>query len=125
MEDESDKRDAMDWLVDDEILRQWEEGSKEEEKITVKRHEGRQSTVERVQSEPELVVAQAQMTGREATAEKQKKQEARWSTKNAGRSCGQKETLRTLKKWCSGEHQPGGWRRRRRSWRSTKSKKPR
>ena len=32
-----------------------------EEKITMKRSEGRESSVERVQSVPELVVARAQM----------------------------------------------------------------
>ena len=33
----------MDWLVDDQMMRQWEELSKEEEKITLTRNEGRTS----------------------------------------------------------------------------------
>ena len=30
MEDELDERDATDWLADDEMMKQWEEVSKEE-----------------------------------------------------------------------------------------------
>ena len=41
IEDESEERDAMDRLQDDEMMRQWEEVSKEEEKITLRRGEGR------------------------------------------------------------------------------------
>ena len=32
--------DAMDWLMDDEMMRHWEDVSKEEEEISVKRSEG-------------------------------------------------------------------------------------
>ena len=34
---ELEERDAMDWLEDDEMMKQWEEVSKEEEKITMRR----------------------------------------------------------------------------------------
>ena len=55
----------MDWLEDDEMMRQWEEVSKEEEKITLRRNEGRGIKTERVQHVPELMVSQAQMKKRE------------------------------------------------------------
>ena len=51
----------MDWLMDDDMMKQWAEVNKEEEKIMVKRNEGRDLLVDRVQSVPELVVAQAHM----------------------------------------------------------------
>ena len=38
-ENELEERDAMDWLVDDEMVRQWRGVCKEEEEITVKRSE--------------------------------------------------------------------------------------
>ena len=59
VEDELEERDAMDWLEDDEIMRQWEEVSKEEERITRRKGEGREWTAEGVQRVPELVVARA------------------------------------------------------------------
>ena len=46
----------MDWLKDDAMMRQWEEVSKEEEKITIMRNEGREPRVERVQGVPDLMV---------------------------------------------------------------------
>ena len=58
MENELEERGAMDWLLDDELLRQWEGVSKEEEEITV-RSEGRRLQVEKVQSAPRLVKTQA------------------------------------------------------------------
>ena len=36
-ENEPEERDAMDWLMDDGMMRQWEEIGKDEEEITVKR----------------------------------------------------------------------------------------
>ena len=59
MEDELEERDAMDWLMDDEMIRQWEVVSKEEERITRMRGEGRVFKVEGVQSMLETVVTQA------------------------------------------------------------------
>ena len=38
MENELEERDAMAWPMDDEMTRQWEEVSNEEEEITVKRN---------------------------------------------------------------------------------------
>ena len=67
-------------LMCDEMMRQREEVSKEEEQITVEGSEGRELKVGRVHSAPELVVAQAQILKREAGAVKKKKL-AGWSTK--------------------------------------------
>ena len=47
----------MDWVMNDEMMRQWEGVSKDEEEITVKRREGGKLQVEKVQRAPELVVA--------------------------------------------------------------------
>ena len=57
--------------MDDASMRQLEGVSKEEDKITLKRSEGRElKKVERVQNAPELVVARAQMKVKEDGAEK-------------------------------------------------------
>ena len=50
-------RDTMDWPMDDEMVRQWEDVSKKEEKLTLKRSEGGKLQAEQVRSVPELVVA--------------------------------------------------------------------
>ena len=42
VESELDERDATDWLMDDEMIRQWEEVSKGKEQIAMKRSEGRE-----------------------------------------------------------------------------------
>ena len=57
-EDEVEQQDAMDCLADDEMRRPWREVSQEEERITRRRSECRECTVERLQSVPELVVTQ-------------------------------------------------------------------
>ena len=44
----------MGWLEDDEMMRQWEDVSQEEEKITVRKMEGRRMQVEGAQKVPEL-----------------------------------------------------------------------
>ena len=44
----SRRRDAMDWLEGDKMMKQWEEVSKEEEHVTLRRNEGRGLRVERV-----------------------------------------------------------------------------
>ena len=48
----------MDWLEVDEMMRQREEVSKEEEKITVRKMEGRSLQLEGVQKAPEILVSQ-------------------------------------------------------------------
>ena len=48
----------MDWLEDDEMMRQWEAVSKEEEKMTVRMMEGRNLRVKEVQNAPELLISQ-------------------------------------------------------------------
>ena len=50
-------------LEDDEMMRQWEVVTTEEERITMRRSEGRELKVERLQGVPTLVVTQAQMKG--------------------------------------------------------------
>ena len=67
----SRRRDAMDWLEDDEMMRRWDEVSKEEEQILVRRKEGSEIQVERAQSATELV-ARAQVQGKEAGAVQRK-----------------------------------------------------
>ena len=62
----------MEWLEDDEMMRQREEMSKEEEKTTLRRNDGRKIKSERMQNVPELMVSQAQMKTKEATEEKEK-----------------------------------------------------
>ena len=59
MEDELEERDATDWIMDDEMIRQWEEVCKVDERITRIRGEGRVFKVEGVQSVLETVVTQA------------------------------------------------------------------
>ena len=61
MENEPEERDAMQWLMDDELMRQREEASKYDENVTVKRSAGRKLLVEKVQRAPGLVVVQAQL----------------------------------------------------------------
>ena len=57
VENEPEERSAMDWLMNDEIMRRWSEVSKDEEETTVKRCESGKLQVEKVQRAPELVVA--------------------------------------------------------------------
>ena len=47
----------MDWLEDDGMMREWEGVSKEEEKITLRRNEGRGISPGRVQNALELMVS--------------------------------------------------------------------
>ena len=49
----------MDWLEHDEMMRQWEEVSKEAERIMMERSEGRKLKAEGAQTAPELIVPQA------------------------------------------------------------------
>ena len=69
----------MDWLEDDEMTRQWEDVSKEEEKITVRKMEGRSLQVEGAHKALELLVSQV------LTKEKEPKKEMKKS-KVSGRS---------------------------------------
>ena len=57
-EDDFEEGDVMDWLEDDEMMRQWEGASKEEEKITVRKLEDTCLQVEGVQKVLELSVSQ-------------------------------------------------------------------
>ena len=65
----------MDWLEDDEMMRQWEEVSKEEEKITVSKMEGRNLRVKEVQKAPELLASQVSTKEQAPQKEKEK---VRW-----------------------------------------------
>ena len=56
VEKEPGERDAMDWLVDDEMMRQREEASRDEEDTAVRRSEVRKLHVEKAHSAPGLVV---------------------------------------------------------------------
>ena len=80
MENKLEERDAVDWLTDDEMMRQWEEVSEDEEEITAKRCDGGKPQAEQVRSAPELVVAQTQMR-KEKQEQKKKRQITGWSTK--------------------------------------------
>ena len=73
LEDELEERDVMGWLEDDEMRRKWEEVSKDEEKITSRRNEGRGLSGERVQHVPEVMVSQAQVKKKETKEEEEKK----------------------------------------------------
>ena len=74
------RRDTMDWLMDDEMMRQSEEVSKEEEKITLKSNECGKLQAETARSAPELVVPYMQVKKRHAGKEKMENR-AGWSTK--------------------------------------------
>ena len=54
-------------LEEDDEMRQWDEVSKDEEKTTVRRNEGRKNEVQSVR---EVMVSQAQMKKKEAKKEK-------------------------------------------------------
>ena len=63
----------MGWLEDDEMMRQWEYVSQEEEeKITVRKMEGRRMQVEGAQKVPELLVTQVLTIEKEPKKEKYK-----------------------------------------------------
>ena len=72
MADELEERDAMDWLEDEEMMRQWAEVSKEEEKKMLRRNEGRKYKAEGVQYVPEVMVLHAQIM-KEAKKEKERR----------------------------------------------------
>ena len=55
---EDDIEEQMDWLENGEMMKQWEDVGKEEEKITVRKMEGRSSQVDGVQKAPQLLVSQ-------------------------------------------------------------------
>ena len=100
MEGESEERDAMDWLEDDEMVKPWEGVSKEEEHITM-RYEGRGlRTGKCAKSVPELKVSQAQMRRKESKLEKDTKKvvviHKCWETSRG------RVDLKTRRKWCSG-----------------------
>ena len=58
VEEECEEGEMMDWLEVDEMMRQREEVSKEDEKITVRKMEGRSLQHEAVQKAPEILVSQ-------------------------------------------------------------------
>ena len=72
-EDDFDEGDVMYWLEDDEMMRQWEDVSKEEENITVRKMEGRSLQVEGVQKVPELLMSQVLSKEKGPKKEKKKK----------------------------------------------------
>ena len=116
--------------MDDEMRRQWEGTTKDEEEITVKRNDGGK-LVERVQQSPELVFAQTHMRKKEVGQGRENKI-AGWSTKMLeetanGQEC---EETKEMVQWRSiSQEGIGGiskelrgrtksWRK---SWRSTRS----
>ena len=58
MEEDIGVGDVLEWYEDDEMVRQWEEASKEEEKIAKGKFEGKSLQVEGVQGAPELQISQ-------------------------------------------------------------------
>ena len=70
----------MDRLEDDEMMNQWEDVSKEEEKITVRKMEGKRLQVEGVQKVLEFLVSQVVTKEKEPKKEKKKTWLVRWST---------------------------------------------
>ena len=81
VEDEFGEGDGMEWLEGDDLMRQWEEVSKEEEKTEVRKFVGRSSQIEGVQKAPEVLVFEVFTKEKEAKKEKKKNSKvARWST---------------------------------------------
>ena len=64
VEDDFQEGHAMDWLEDDEMMKQWEDVSNEEEKITVRKMEGKRLQVEGVQKVPELLALRQKSVSR-------------------------------------------------------------
>ena len=91
----------MDWFEDEEMMRQWEDARKEEEKITMRKMEGKSLQVEGVQTAPELPVSQVLMKEEEPKKEMKKSKVAGWSTEKMDEKA-RKQALKTLKKWCNG-----------------------
>ena len=69
----------MDWLEDDEIMKQWEDVSKEE-KITMRKMEGKSLQVDGVQKVPDLFVSQVATKEKEPKKENKKRKVVGWST---------------------------------------------
>ena len=90
-----------DWLMDDDVMRQWEEISKDEEDVTVTRSEDGKIQEEMVQSSPTPVVAQTQARNIEVERRRcgrlQVGSRRCWRRKQTGnkittrRTCGRKE----------------------------------
>ena len=89
VESEPVETDAVDWLMDDEMMRQWEDESEDEEEITVKRSKGRRLQVEKVQRAPGFVMAQAQMEREEGGEQGKAEEDSRLVHKGAGGGCKQ------------------------------------
>ena len=70
---------VMDWNEDDEMARQWEETSKEEE-IAKAKMDGKSLQVEGVQVAPELMVSRVFPKEKEQKKEKKKSKVKGWST---------------------------------------------
>ena len=84
------------------MMRQRREVSKDEEEITVKRSEGGKLQVEKVQHAPELAVHQTHMKKRDAGKERKRKI-AGWSTKMLKETANKSQSVKTRRKWCSGD----------------------
>ena len=80
VEDDIGESDVMDWYTDDVMMRQWEDDSREEEKITMRKMEGKRLQVESVQKAPELLVRRVLTTEKGSKKEKKKSKVAGWST---------------------------------------------
>ena len=63
----------MGWLEDDEMVKHWEDVRKEEEKITMRKMDGRSLQVEGVKQAPEFPIPQALKQEKEKKKKKKKK----------------------------------------------------
>ena len=100
-EDSIEEGDVIDWYEDDEMLRQWEEVSEEEEKIVNRKTEGNGLQIEGVRRVPELLVSQVLTEEKEL---KKRKEKERWQV-GSRRRWNRKQTtswMETQRKWCVG-----------------------
>ena len=70
----------MDWCENDEMMRQCEDVSEDEEKIKMRKMEGKSLQVEGVQRAPELLVSQVFTKDEEPKEEEKKMKVVGWST---------------------------------------------
>ena len=70
----------VDWYEDDEMMRQWEEVSKEEGMRLQRKTEGNALHIEGLQTVPQLVVSQVLPAEKEKTTKERKGKVAGWST---------------------------------------------
>ena len=98
------ERDVMDRLEDDEMMRRWEEVSKEEEQVTLRRNEGRGMSGETVQHGART----DGVTGAGEEERDKKRRKKRINKEEAGLTNRNEEVKsnmnsKTRRTWCSGE----------------------